>query len=215
MTWIFKGNPFDLLYFIKERLNHEVLRDIFTTVGDECGDANEVQTIDNCPILQNARKSGKCINMESSWTLQLNLRSRSNSRISPWAKHLIQGIPIFCWNRTNSTPMNWMEFLQGIEELLRFLHSTHQALFYIVWESLHELPIRLIPKTRGCKWASNDQMLQSRRLPANFEFGGKYSTGTPRVTGEVKPILDVEVIEKIDEFVDESVDCPEGLEAFP
>ena len=47
-----------------------------------------------------------------------------------------------------------------------------------------------------------------RRLPANFEFESEHST--PRTTSEVEPILDVEVIEKIEEFVDEQVDGPEG-----
>ena len=56
MTWIFKCNPFDFLDFVEERLYHEVLRDIFAAISDECGDANEVQTIDNWPILQDARE---------------------------------------------------------------------------------------------------------------------------------------------------------------
>ena len=41
-------------------------------------------------------------------------------------------------------------------------------------------------------------------LPANFEFESEHST--PRITSKVEPILDVEVVEKIEEFVDEQVD---------
>jgi len=59
MAGIIEGNPFDFLDFVEERLNNEVLGDIFTTIGDECGDTNEVQTIDDRPIPQDARKREK------------------------------------------------------------------------------------------------------------------------------------------------------------
>ena len=91
MGWIFKSNPFDFLDFVEERLNHEVLGDIFAAIGDECGDANEVQTIDNWPILQDAyRKRRKCVNMENSWTLQLTYGAEatvgSPSGPNTWSK---------------------------------------------------------------------------------------------------------------------------------
>ena len=60
MTWIFKGNPFDFLDFVDERLYHEVERDIFAAISDKCGDANKVQMIDNRPILQDAREEKLC-----------------------------------------------------------------------------------------------------------------------------------------------------------
>ena len=55
MTWIIEGNPLDLRDFVEERLDHEVLGDTFVAIGDECWDTNEVQMIDNRPILQDAR----------------------------------------------------------------------------------------------------------------------------------------------------------------
>ena len=51
MTWIFKGIPIDFLDFVEEWFYHKVLRNIFVAISDKCGDANEVQTIDNWPIL--------------------------------------------------------------------------------------------------------------------------------------------------------------------
>ena len=61
MTWIFKGNPLDFLDFVGERLYHEVfkLRNIFAGISDKCGDANEMQTIDNWPILQDTKEKGE------------------------------------------------------------------------------------------------------------------------------------------------------------
>ena len=153
----------------------------------------------------------KCVNMKNSWTFQLNLRSRCNGRISISEKHLIQGIPIFRWNRASNThELN--KILSGHWRIPLVPSFHHIKLLYVVWESLHELPIRLVPKTRRCKWASDDQVLQSCRLPANFEFGSQYST--PWMTSEIEPILDVEVIENIDELVDEYVDGPEGWRLF-
>ena len=43
---------------------HEVERDIFAAISDKCGgygDANKVQTIDNRPILQDAREKGEIV----------------------------------------------------------------------------------------------------------------------------------------------------------
>ena len=61
MTWIFKGNPFDFLDFVEERLYHEVLRNIFAAISDKCRDADEVQTIYDWPILQDAREKGESV----------------------------------------------------------------------------------------------------------------------------------------------------------
>ena len=86
MTWIIEGNPLDLRDFVEERLDHEVLGDTFVAIGDECWDTNEVQMIDNRPILQDARKENECKYGKLLNTYGAEETVGSPSELNTWSK---------------------------------------------------------------------------------------------------------------------------------
>ena len=161
---------FDILDFVEERLFHQSwdlsLRPLVKNVGTRTRCKGSI--IDQfCRTLERIEKV--CKNMKNSWMFQLiNLRSRSSSRISIWTELLIQGIPIVRWNRANNThELNGILSGHGRISQVPSFHPSSPV--YVVCERLQELPIRLVPNTRRCKWTRNDQVLRSCRLPANFE----------------------------------------------
>jgi len=54
VTRILEGDPFDFLDLVEEWLDNKVLRYVLPAINDECRDSNEVQAIDDRPVLHDS-----------------------------------------------------------------------------------------------------------------------------------------------------------------